>query len=208
MRSVAFIGHGEIVRKDVKNRIEAAMRREIQNDGKNFILGMHGDFDLLSLSCCKKLKREFQDMTFCVAITSLSQINPICIRKNKKDVQGEHQFDDEIERQRNFRDFEENEYFEPLRGVDTIMFDIEHEYFKNKIMSSNRQMIDHCNKLICYVDEKRTKSRALKVMNYAKSKGCEIENLFLPQDDISFGMNEKEKEDYLRQIYEQLMELE
>lgn len=45
-------------------------------------------------------------------------------------------------------------------------------------------------------------------MNYAKSKGCEIENLFLPQDDITFGMNEKEKEDYLRQIYEQLMELE
>ncbi len=45
-------------------------------------------------------------------------------------------------------------------------------------------------------------------MNYAKSKGCEIENLFLPQDDIKFGMNEKEKENYLRQIYEQLMELE
>lgn len=203
MKRVAFIGHGEIFKNDVIDRIEVAMRREIQNGGKNFIMGMHGDFDLMSLSCCKKLKQEFQDMTFCVAITSLSQINPIRIRKNKKDVQGEHRFYD-----KNFNNFEENEYFEPLRGVDTITFDIEHEYFKNRIMSSNRQMIDTCDKLICYVDEKRKNSRSLKVLNYAKSKGCEIENLFLPQDDMTFGMNEKEREDYFKQIYKQLMELE
>ena len=44
----------------------------------------------------------------------------------------------------------------PFADVKTVLFDIEETHYRRKITLSNRQMIDGCNTLICYVNPLRT----------------------------------------------------
>lgn len=69
---------------------------------------------------------------------------------------------------------EENPYFD----VDTVFYDIENEYFKKRIIVSNKNMIDECNTLICYVNTNKFGSGAKLILNYAKRKGLNIINLY------------------------------
>lgn len=63
-------------------------------------------------------------------------------------------------------------------GVETVMYEIEETHFKRRIIESNRQMIDNCDTLICYVQPKRWRSGADLIMNYAIKKGLKIVNLY------------------------------
>ena len=58
------------------------------------------------------------------------------------------------------------------------MFEIEEVHYKRKITVSNQKMIDGCDTLICYVDEKSYGSGAKKAMRYTKRKGIEIIDLY------------------------------
>ena len=55
-------------------------------------------------------------------------------------------------------------------------------HYKQRITLSNRQMIDGCDTLICYVDEHVYRSGAKTAMCYAKKKGLKIINLFREKD--------------------------
>lgn len=58
------------------------------------------------------------------------------------------------------------------------MYYIEDEFYKNRIISSNKQMIENCDILVCYVDEKVKNSGSKRILSYAKKKGLKIINLF------------------------------
>ncbi len=68
------------------------------------------------------------------------------------------------------------------KDVETIMYDIEDAYFKQKITLSNKYMIDNCDTLICYVIPNEYRSGAKAAMNYAKRKGLKIINLYNNKD--------------------------
>ena len=61
--------------------------------------------------------------------------------------------------------------------VETVMFEIEEVYYKRRIIESNKQMVDACDVLICYVRPNSWRSGAKQILNYAKSKNKKIINI-------------------------------
>ena len=62
-------------------------------------------------------------------------------------------------------------------NVDTVMFEIEEVHYKRRIIESNKQMVDACDTLICYVRPNSWRSGAKQILNYAKSKNKIIVNI-------------------------------
>lgn len=145
---------------------------------------LHGEFDSKVLSACKQFREKYKDIKIQVAITSFQKI--------KKQVIKDEIFGDEI--------------YVPYDDVETIMFDIEEEHFKKQITVSNRQMIDLCDTLICFVDKTRNPSGAKTAMNYAKRKGLKIVNLYREEDEPTYGMTKEEKKKYYENWYNELKE--
>lgn len=83
--------------------------------------------------------------------------------------------------------------FVPYSDVRTVMYDIEDVHYKRRITESNKQMIDDCQTLICYVDETR-RGGATAALDYARRKGLTIINLRRNDDDPFFGMTNEEIE--------------
>ena len=120
------------------------------NEGYNkFYIGTHGNFDNMALEVCRFLRKIYKDMEINIVLTSLNVL--------KKEYK--------------------NDYI-PYQDVNTFMFDIEDEFYKNQIIVSNKKMIDLSDILICYVNPKAVNSGAKLVLNYAKRKGLKIINLF------------------------------
>lgn len=153
-----FIGHRTIFFNNKEKRLSDAIQQEIKKGCKIFTMGTHGEFDKLSLCICKNLKQIYPEIKIEVVLTSLNQIKSI---KNT---------DNDIETKPNYHD------------VETIMYDIEEKHFKSKITISNRNMVDECSTLICYVNPKKTRSGAKNTMKYAEKKGLTIINLFQTED--------------------------
>jgi len=180
-KKVCFIGHRRIGYGPIKERLENAIREELKSGCRLFTMGTHGEFDSLALSICRKLRNEYKDMEIEVVLTSLSIFN------KPKD---------------------ENEiYFEPYKDVKTVFYEIEEEYFKKQITTSNRQMVDTCDTLICYVNKKQYQSGAKTTMNYAKRQGLQIVNLYHEEDEPTFGMTEEQKKEYWDNINKELNKL-
>lgn len=163
MRKTAFIGHSRIFAGNLPERLMSAITAEIQNGCLSFTMGTHGEFDKLALYVCRKLRETFSDLQIEVVITSLN-----AIKKGNE------------------------EYAAPYADVKTVMFDIEETHFKRQITLSNRNMIDSCDTLICYVDTKRYQSGAKTALNYAKRKGLRIINLYLEEDAPFYGITKEE----------------
>jgi uncharacterized phage-like protein YoqJ len=160
-RKVCFIGHRKFLPKDIDERLNFAIKNEIDEGCRTFIIGSHGEFDRTALLACKYLNRTYKSIEIEVAITSVNQINPKII-------------EDEFGVWRSYNHIYED--------VNTIMFDIEEAYFKNRIILSNRFMINSCDTIICYVNPNKFKSGAKNAMNYAKRKGLKIINLYSEDD--------------------------
>ena len=154
-KRVGYIGHSLIMYNKIILKLEKSIENEIENGADFFTMGTHGDFDKLALSTCKILRKKYQNIQIEVAITSL------------------HVFD---------RPWFNAKSYNPYSDVKTIMYDIEDLYYKKRITESNKQMIDNCDTLICYVDERRKKSGAKIILRYAQKKGVKIVNLFDPND--------------------------
>ena len=148
---IAFTGHRYIWDSELRDKLKSVIIEETKSGNKFFTMGTHGDFDKLALSVCREVRKDFPDIEIEVVITSINAI------------QQEKYFGKIIT---NYDD------------VKTVMYDIEETYFKRQIIESNRQMIDNCNTLICFVNKKRYSSGAKLTMNYAKRKGLRIINLF------------------------------
>ena len=149
----AFIGHRKVFAKGIEERLTAAIQTEIENGCMAFTMGTHGEFDRLALTACRSLRRIYKELDIEVVITSLNTI--------KKDSELTAA---------------------PYADVKTVMFDIENAHYKQRITLSNRQMIDGCDTLICYIDERTYRSGAKTAMRYAKKKGLKIINLYRAKD--------------------------
>mgnify|MGYP001859739607 FL=1 len=110
----------------------------------------------MALRVCRKLRKVYTDIEIEVVITSFKTIEPI------------------IDHDPIFGD----EKYIPYSDVKTIMYDIEEEHYKRKIIVSNQQMINNCDTLICYVNPTKTYGGAILTYKYAKKKGLQIVNLY------------------------------
>lgn len=153
---ICFIGHRRIDAIRIRNKLKFEIEREIKLGYKSFCMGTHGDFDKLALSVCRELRNTYKDVEIEVVLTSFNKLKKILV------------YDDEYGK----------EFERPFSDVKTTFFEIEQEYFKRQITLSNRKMIDECDTLICYVDEKRSNSGAKLALKYAKMKGLKIINLY------------------------------
>ena len=171
----AFIGHRQIFAKNIDERLFQAVEAEIKNGCRSFTMGTHGQFDSLSLWACRQLRKKYADIDIEVVLTSLHAID-----KN-----------------------EEWDYI-PYSDVKTVMFDIEDTHFKRQITLSNQLMIDSCDTLICYVNEKAYRSGAKIALNYAKKRELKTINLWRKEDQPFFGMTKEEIDTYMEEAFTKL----
>ncbi len=157
----AFIGHRQVFAIDIYERLINAIENEIRNGCKIFTMGTHGEFDRLALRACRQLRNIYKDLEIEVVITSLHKVE----KKSEFDIV-------------------------PYADVNTVMYEIEDAYFKQKITLSNRQMIDTCDALICYVDTSSYRSGAKSAMRYAEKRGLKIINLYR-KDGPFYGMTQE-----------------
>ena len=157
-RKTAFIGHRNLWEQNIEIRqnLYKEVEKQILNGCRFFTMGRHGDFDKLALSVCRQLRKTYQDIEIEVVITSFKTIEPI------------------IEHDKIFED----EKFIPFKDVRTVMYEIEEVYFKKQIIESNKQMLDTCDTLICYIDTTKFVSGAKIALKYALKKGLKILNLY------------------------------
>ena len=155
-KRICFIGHRNIDYISAKEKLKEVVKNEIENGCKFFTMGTHGNFDVLALSVCRELRYTHRDIEIEVVITSLNKIKTIV----------------------EYDEYYGYEKYTPYSDVKTVMYDIEEEHFKRQITVSNQKMIDTCDTLIAYVDEKRPYSGAKTALNYAKKKGLKIKNIY------------------------------
>ena len=168
IRRVCFIGHRSIGLGPIRERLKSAIVEQINNGCKFFTMGTHGEFDEMALSVCRELRSIHKDIEIEVVLTSYHKI------KNKL-LQAIKNEDGEIEI------IHENYNF--YDDVKTIMYDTHDEHFKIQITMSNRQMIDTCDCIICYVNKDKAKSGAKTALNYATKQGLKIVNLYDKNDE-------------------------
>ena len=155
MKTVAFFGHRKIFDTDlIKNQISEKIMGLTEQGFSHFLVGSHGDFDRLCLSACLEYKKRINNnIKISVVLTNLPFLN------NKSIINDKIKF------------YENND-------CETLFYDIEHVYFKNRIIFSNKKMIDDCDLVVCYVDMKVSKSGSRTAINYAIKQKKKIINLF------------------------------
>lgn len=145
---VTFIGHRILLQDGIEQKLKTAIENEIKSGCKNFIVGSHGEFDKTVLDVLLTLKNTYPEIQIEVVVTNY---NP--------------KIQDEI-------------IIKEKPKYETAMFEIEYLHPKQRITASNKQMIDSCDTLICYVQPNAWKSGAKTALNYAKKKGLKIINLY------------------------------
>lgn len=168
----ALIGHRKIFAKDICQRLTTAISTEIDNGCKTFTMGTHGEFDINTLYVCKQLRNTYPDIQIEVVLTSLPMVK-------KRDA--EHS---------------------PYDDVQTVMYDIENAHYKQRITVSNRQMIDTCDTLICYVDTSTSISGAKTALRHAEKQGLKIINLYRDEDNPFYGMTKEQVQAYWQTLSE------
>lgn len=169
----AFIGHRQVLAKNVYEKLAKTIEVQILNGCKSFTMGTYGEFDRLALSACRNLRRQYKDIEIEVVLTSLHSIEK----------------QDELN-------------ITPYSDVKTVMYEIEDTYFKRQITLSNRMMIDTCDTLICYVDKNAYRSGAKTAMRYTEKHNINIINLYREEDQSFYGMTKEEIDAYLKAEFE------
>lgn len=162
----AFIGHRQIFAKDICERLTNAVLNEINSGCKTFTMGTHGEFDSEALYVCRQLRKTYNDLRIEIVLTSLNTIKKT------------------------------NEYYTPYSDVNTIMYEIENAHYKQQITLSNRQMIDTCDTLICYVNTSEYRSGAKTALRYATKRGLKVINLYREEDKPFYGMTHEQIKEY------------
>ena len=174
---VAFFGHRDIFDEGaVAKRLMQTIKHLVSKGYTDFLIGRHGDFDNIVLECALNLKKKLNEqIKIILVLTSLS-----CLKKDEFGKNG-------LER-----------YI--LDGCETMMYDIEEEHFKNRIISSNRRMVDDSHLIICYVNMKETISGSKRAINYAIKQGKKIINLYKEKDNPFYDMTQKEIDEKLKEM--------
>lgn len=155
MKTISFFGHRVVFNiKEVRNKVLNFVVEKYLQGYRNFLIGSHGDFDGICLSACIEAKKKFfTDFNITLVLTGSPYI--------KKDEYGDSPF-------KRFENF----------GISTIFYDIENVYYKNKILFSNKKMIENSDLVLCYVDMENKTSGARKAVKYAISLNKPIINIF------------------------------
>lgn len=171
-----FIGHRQVFAKNIDIKLLDAIQTEIDNGCMVFTMGTHGEFDRLALNACRKLRNGCEGLEIEVVITSLNSI--------KKDIKADTL---------------------PYFDVKTVMYDIEDAHYKQQITLSNRQMIDTCDTLICYIDISAYRSGAKTALRYAEKKGVKVVNLYREEDQPFYGMTRGQIDEYWKNLSEKIL---
>ena len=156
MNTIALFGHREILNSTkIQERL---MRCLIKHKGfSKILIGCHGDFDNIALSTCLNYKRDVDsNIEIDVVLTSLSFLN------------------------KNEFGFSKADYYNE-KGCKTIFYDLEKTHYKNRIVFTNKKMVEDSDLIVCYVNFKSYSSGAKIAVNYAIKNKKPIINLF--QDD-------------------------
>lgn len=172
----AFIGHRQVFAKNVDEKLANAIRNEIANGCRRFTMGMHGEFDSLALTACRRLRNTYPELEIEVVLTSLHTI------KKESEVETV-----------------------PYTDANTVIYEIEDAHYKRQITLSNRQMIDTCDTLICYVDIATYRSGAKTALRYAEKKGLKIVNLYRKEEQPFYNMTKKQADEYWNNMYEKVL---
>jgi len=179
---IVFFGHRKIYKENIiRQRLLDCVELHILNGAKRFKVGTHGDFDKLALSVCCELRNKYKDIKITAVFTTLSFLT-------KKE---DYSIADDYKR----------------NNIETMVYPIEEEHYKNQIVVNNRLMVDDCDLVICYVDMKEYRSGAKRAVNYAKKQGKQIINLFKEEDRPFYGMTEEEKAVEIKRIFDELHNL-
>lgn len=142
-----FAGHRKCYDAEVQPRLMQAIEKlVIENEHIEFWIGNYGQFDDLAASAVRKLKLKYPSITLSLIIPYLTK--------------------------------EINEYRDIYyQGYDSIiMADIPISTPINlKIIKTNQFIVDHCDYIICYVNNGW--GGAVKTLKYAKKKKLPISNL-------------------------------
>lgn len=174
---ICFLGHRILNKKEeIKRRIMNTLKEKVPNGYTTFLVGKHGEFDNLALNCCIDYKKTIdKKVNINIVLTSIAKL--------KKDEFGYNSLD----------------YYRE-QGCKIMIYDIEDEYFKRRIIVSNRKMIEDSDLVISYADMSKIRSGAKIAIKYALKQGKEIINLYNETDKAFYGMT-KEEIDYEREKF-------
>ena len=156
MKTIAFFGHKHIFNKNaIKESLLKTLNSLPANEYNNFLIGCHGEFDKLALSTCIAYKNTINnDAIINVVLTNLSILNKNDFNDSKID-------------------------FYKQNGCSTMFYNIEEQHYKNRIIFTNKKMVDNSDLIICYVNMNSYKSGAKNTIKYALKQGKNIINLFV-----------------------------
>lgn len=164
-KTCVLFGHRVIMNADlVKQKLYCEIEKQIKNGCLTYLLGSHGEFDKIALSVCKELNTIY-GIEIIVVFTSLNTF--------QKDSYGFAKIDN-------------------YENVKHRVYEIENEYFKNKIIKSNQLMVEDSDIVICYVDLDKKLSGAGRAIRYAEKRNKKIINIFSKQDNPLFNLDNEE----------------
>ena len=167
MKTIAFFGHRHLWGKELRERVKNAVELYVGEE-IHCLIGTHGEFDSLALSVCRELRKSYPNIKITVIFATLT-----VLKKGADELYSIADMYDDVE---------------------TMIYDIEEEHFKNQIVVSNRSMVDDSDLIICYVDMKEYRSGAKRAVKYAMKQGKEVINLYREQDRPFYGMTKEEIE--------------
>lgn len=159
-----MFGHGNLSIYNIKDRLKCELEKHL-NEPVNFLIGVHGDFDELALFVCRQLRKEFDNVEITVVFTSLNVLSKNNHLHSRADC---------------------------YKDVNTIIYDIEEIHFKNRIVFTNKKMIEKSDLVICFVDMESVKSGAKTAVKYAFKINKPVVNLFREEDRPYYGMSKEE----------------
>lgn len=165
MKTIAFFGHRRLRCGDISDRVKKVMENYLDQE-IHCLIGTHGEFDNLVLSVCRELRNSFPNIRITLIFTTLTVFN-----KKADEVCA---------------------IAELYKDVETMIYEIEQEHFKNRIVESNKRMVDESDVVICYVDMELTRSGARRAIKHAMKQEKEVINLFKEEDRPFYGLSEKE----------------
>lgn len=167
MTTISFFGHRNLWGRDIKDRLYNEVAKFVQtNEEISFLIGTHGEFDSLTLSVARELRKIYHNIKITVVFTTLTIL--------RRDSETEYSIAD---------------YYD---DVETMIYDIEDEHFKNRIIASNRRMVDDSDIVICYVDMQEYQSGAKRAVKYAIKQNKQVINIFKDSDRPFYGMSKEE----------------
>lgn len=149
--TLSLFGHRRIRDKDrVAKDLKNYLNLKVVGNKSKILIGCHGEFDAEAMEVCMQLKQEGFNIDICIVYASLRTAS---------------------------RHIKEYPYF--FQNAEAIMYDVENEYFKKRIVVSNQRMIDESDEIIVYYDSRNGKFGGVhSVMKYAEKENKKVTNIF------------------------------